>query len=180
MRKIFIDGGARTAESLDIIKNDMPQYLDFEFILYEPQPKHAEFLSEMSKEKKFEFINKAIWDKTGVYDFYIAIDIYGDQGSTLCNDKKERLDLENPVKVETVDIVDILENFSNDDYIVLKLDVEGGEYDIIQRLIDTENLHKVKEYIIEWHDQFYEHRSKRRTYFIDLINKVSSHKDWMY
>lgn len=180
MRKIFIDGGARTAEAFDIIAKDMPQYIDFEFILYEPHPNHTEYLENLSKEKKFKFINGAIWDKTGVSDFFLAIDFYGDQGSTLCNDKKEKLDLENPIKVNTYDIVEILDQFNEEDYVVLKLDVEGGEYDIIQRLIDTNNIHKVKEYIIEWHDGFYEGKRKPRWGYIEEINKLSSHRDWTY
>jgi FkbM family methyltransferase len=179
-RKIFIDGGARTGELFEIIKNDMPQYSDFEFILYEPHPNHTVFLENLSKEKNCKFVNGAISDRTDIRDFYCAIDFYGDQGSTLCSDKKEKLDLENPIKIQSYDIVEILNEFNSDDYVVLKLDVEGSEYDIIQRLIDTDNLNKVNEYIIEWHDQFYEGKRKPRWYFIDEINKHSSHRDWTY
>ena len=60
MKKIFIDGGARIAESFDIINSDMPQYSNFEFILYEPHPNHTDFLENLSKEKNFKFVNGAI------------------------------------------------------------------------------------------------------------------------
>lgn len=180
MKKVFIDGGARVGEVFDIIHRDMPQYIDFDFVLYEPHPNHIEHLTNLSNEKKFTYINGAIWDKTGLFDFFLSVDIYGDQGSTLCSDKKEKLNLETPVKVQTYDIVDILNKYEKDDYIVLKLDVEGAEYDIIQRLIDTNNIHKVKEYIIEWHDSFFEGKRKPRWDYITEINKYSIHIDWTY
>lgn len=180
MKKIFIDGGARRAESLEIIAKDMPQYLNFDLILYEPNPMHKEYLEELSAQKNFKFVNAGIWDKAGMHDFYLAIDFYGDQGSTLCIDKKEKLDLENPIKVITYDIVDILNQYSKDDYIVLKLDIEGGEYDVIQRLIDTNNIGRIKEYIIEWHEGFFEGKRKPKGYFVDIIKIHSIYKDWVY
>lgn len=178
MRKIFIDGGARTGESFEIIQRDLPEYSTFEVILFEPNPIHKEPLEALAKEKNCTFVNGAIWNATGEADFFIAVDIYGDQGSTLYSDKQERLDRENPIKVKTYDIVDILSEFTEEDYVVLKLDVEGSEYDILQRLVDTNNLSKVKEYVIEWHDQFYPNRD--RMPLISEIEKHSIYKTWMY
>lgn len=181
MRKIFIDGGARTGELFDIIKKDLPEYLGYEFIIYEPNPTHSNTLMEKAKENNATFINGAIWDKNGEYNFYIAIDIYGDQGSTLCKDKqRDKLDIENPILVKTYDIVDIINQFNPEDYIVLKLDIEGGEYDVIKRLIETNNLHKVNEYIIEWHDYFFEGIRLNSSSYVDEINKYSKYKTWNY
>lgn len=177
MRKIFIDGGARIAETFDIIKKDFPQYWDYEFILYEPNPKYTETLEILSKEKGFKFVNGAIWDKTIKTNFYVANDVWGDVGSTIHSEKNEKLDRENPYEVQTYDIVEILNEFNNDDYIVLKLDVEGSEYDIVRRLINSNNIDLVDEYLIEWHDQFFQDSKW------PLVEEISKHKpckDWNY
>jgi FkbM family methyltransferase len=179
-RKVFIDGGARTGESFEIIQRDLPEYGDFEVILFEPNPIHREHLTALSKEKSCKYVEGAIWDKTSTADFFIAVDIYGDQGSTLYSDKREELDRENPIQIKTYDIVDILSEFTEEDYVVLKLDVEGSEYDIIQRLIDTNNLGKVKEYLVEWHDHFYPSRDNSSSPLADEIRKVSNYRTWLY
>jgi FkbM family methyltransferase len=181
MRKIFIDGGARLGESIEIIKNDIPEYSDFEFYLFEPNRQYYDALQDLANSNsKVNFVEGAIWDKNGESDFFIANDVWGDVGSTLHMEKKEKLDTENPLKVKTYDIVDIIGWFSEDDYIVLKLDVEGSEYDIINRLIISNKIPSIKEYLIEWHDHFYDDVNKNRHYFISEIHKQSRYKDWLY
>lgn len=181
MRKIFIDGGARLGESIDIIKNDISKYSDFEFYLFEPNSEYYSTLQNLEKSNdKVKFIEGALWDKNGESDFFIANDVWGDVGSTLHIDKKEKLDTENPLKVKTYDIVDVIGWFSEDDYIVLKLDVEGSEYDIINRLIMSNKVSNIKEYLIEWHDHFYDDVNKNKNYFINEIEKSSKYSDWLY
>ncbi len=179
MKKIFIDGGARTGESLEIIRRYMPEYLDHDFVFYEPNPNYISDLSKICKENpNYKYVEGAIWNKNSNSDFYIAIDVYGDVGSTLHINKHENLDRENPLNVRTFDIVDIVNDFDEEDYVVLKLDVEGSEYDIVKRLIESGNAHKINEYLIEWHDQFYD--GKNRFELIEKIQLVSKYKDWCY
>lgn len=181
MRKIFIDGGARLGESIDIIKNEFFKYHDFEFYLFEPNSQYRSNLQNLEKNNnKVKFVEGALWDKNGQFDFFISTDVWGDVGSTLHIEKKEKLDAKNPLKVKTYDIFDFIEQFSEDDYIVLKLDVEGSEYDIINRLIAKNSISKIKEYLIEWHDHFYNDVNKNKNYFINEINKHSKHNYWLH
>jgi FkbM family methyltransferase len=181
MKKIFIDGGARLGESIDIIKNEFSKYHDFEFYLFEPNNQYRNNLENLQKNNtKVKFIEGALWDKNGKSDFFISNDIWGDVGSTLHIEKKEKLDIKNALKVTTYDIIDVIGWFSEDDYIVLKLDVEGSEYDIINRLIASNNIFKIKEYLVEWHDHFYDDVNKNKNYFINEIKKHSKYNDWLY
>jgi FkbM family methyltransferase len=181
MRKIFIDGGARLGESIDIIQKYMPEYIDFEFYLFEPNSEHKETLLKLSNNNdNINFINGAIWDKNDKCEFFIANDIWGDLGSTLHFNKKEKLNRDKPLIVDTYDIIDIIEQFSESDYLVLKLDVEGSEYEIINRLINTGMIRRIKEYLIEWHDNFYDDPNKKSKNYIHEIQKCSIYKSWQY
>ena len=45
----------------------------------------------------------------------------------------------------------LVDDFSESDYVVLKLDIEGAEYEVLNRLIDTNALSRVRELYVEYH-----------------------------
>ena len=64
-----------------------------------------------------------------------------------------KLDLEK-IEVETIDLPKwIKNNFKKDDYIILKLDVEGAEYEIIKKLFEVEAIEYINEIFIEFHNE---------------------------
>ena len=50
----------------------------------------------------------------------------------------------------------IIQNFKTTDYIVLKLDIEGAEYSVINDLLYTGGLQYIDEIFVEWHSRFAE------------------------
>lgn len=58
-----------------------------------------------------------------------------------------------PVEVTTVDILDVLQPFSNDD-IYIKLDIEGAEYVVLDRMLSSPVLNRIRLLSVEWHDRF--------------------------
>ena len=55
------------------------------------------------------------------------------------------------VTVDGIDISDILKKYTSDDEIVLKMDIEGTEYDLLLHLIKEGSLHLVDLIAIEFH-----------------------------
>jgi FkbM family methyltransferase len=81
---------------------------------------------------------------------YRGNDEFGDTGGSLCqgmlttSSKTER--------VRTVDFSEFLkQQFAPEDYIVLKLDIEGKEYDVLSKLIDDGMISRVQDIYCEWH-----------------------------
>ena len=66
------------------------------------------------------------------------------------------------VKVESVDLSQwIMDNFSKDDYIVIKMDIEGAEYKVLPKMIEDGSIEYINSAYIEWHDWFLpEYKSK--------------------
>ena len=58
------------------------------------------------------------------------------------------------VTVNGIDIAEILAKYSPDDEIVLKIDIEGSEYDLLLHLIKTGTLHLVDIIAVEFHHRF--------------------------
>jgi FkbM family methyltransferase len=181
MKKIFIDGGARIGESIEELLNKREDLKGCDVYFFECNSDHHKKLNEIKEtNNQYNFIIKeeALWDKNGEQPFYISIDIWGDLGCTLDSSKREKLDLDNPRIVKTIRLSDFLDNFDDNDYIVLKLDIEGGEYRVISDLINTNKINKINELFVEWHDHFFNTSSQPLKEVLSKYNIKINH-NWM-
>jgi len=145
MRKIFLDCGAHCGCSRRLIEETRP---GFEIFSFEPDPELNQFCPDL--------INKAVWIENCEKVFY-KFGIYG--GSSLSLTRAELLKIRKPnywdrqdIKVTCIDLNEFILQFNKDDYIVLKLDIEGAEYEVIPHLIEGGSIRYVNEFYIEWHD----------------------------
>ena len=162
MKYIYIDGGARIGESIEIILDKREELKGCDSYLFECNPNHIETLNKIREDNKnYNFIVKeeALWVEDCEKEFFISIDRWGDLGCTLKPEKKELLDKKNPLIVKCINFSEFLKKFNDDDYIILKLDVEGAEYDILDQLIETKLITKINELYVEFHDGFFNQNS---------------------
>ena len=158
MRKIFLDCGAHDGCSVRAFRKHRKDANDFEIFCFEPNPNLAKY----HPIENTTFIPKAVWIENGHKTFYV----FGTEGgSTILKNKAEQIqqkpkkkyDKNYPqvisVKTETIDIsLWIEQNFSEDDYIILKLDIEGAEYDIFNKMIKEKTFRFINEIYCEFHN----------------------------
>jgi len=97
-----------------------------------------------------------IWDGTEVGTFT------GQSSNILLNPPQKLQD--NPIKynlekevIRLLDFSSIIELFSNiNDFIVVKLDIEGTEFDVIDKLISTNAIKYINEIYVEFHPHFFD------------------------
>lgn len=95
-------------------------------------------------------IKKAAWIFDGQTEFNFR-PVEDPFGSTAQPDKK---DWGNDVKlVDCFDFSKWLKQFNPSDYIILKMDIEGSEFPILEKMITDGTDSLVNELQIEWHDQ---------------------------
>lgn len=178
MRKIFIDGGANNGSSIRLFKNKFPHAKEYEIHSFECHPK---MLSHFNKDiEQVTFYNKALSTSNGTANFYIGTTPLS---STLRTDKTSgQINYKTPVTVETVDLADFIKTtFNREDYIVLKLDVEGAEYDILPHLLEQGIFDGwVKELFGEYHPRkLTEITSEFHNSLVEqLASKGFKMKDW--
>ena len=148
MRKVFLDGGANVGNSIDLFLSKYPNSTEYEIFSFECNPKLLSILNKKYS-KKATIVPFAIYNKEDTLDFYIGADV----SSTLRSDKiSGNVKKTNFVKVKTVDLSKyIFDNFQKEDYIILKLDIEGTEYDVLPHLIRTGAIHYIDELYGEYH-----------------------------
>lgn len=146
-RKIFLDLGANDGCSVDLFLESFPNSKDYEIHSFECNPSMLEVYK--SKFPDFRIYDYAASTFYGEATFYIGELTLS---STLRKDKTTYIS-NNKIKVNCIDISDfIINNFNKDDYIVLKMDIEGSEYDILPKMI-SQGLFDgyINELYGEWH-----------------------------
>jgi FkbM family methyltransferase len=54
----------------------------------------------------------------------------------------------------------IIENFSKDDNIIIKMDIEGSEYDTLEKMIETGAIEYVNTLVVEWHSRYFTNKDE--------------------
>jgi FkbM family methyltransferase len=149
MNKYFIDCGAHCGESILAAKQRFGT--DTITISFEPIPGLANQLQEIHKDNPTVNIqNSAVWINSDIQKFHLSEE-YTD-GSSILN-SLNNLREEHSINIPGFDLSSwISESFTKEDYIILKLDIEGAEYEVLNKLIEDGNIHLVNEFWGEWHD----------------------------
>lgn len=142
MRKIFIDGGGYTGSS---VQKFISAFEGFEIFSFEPNPHLKAYHDKLPN----TLIEAAIWVEDGTIDFFLDCADY--DGSSVFEHK---MYIENKQKI-TVRCIDfsqwISQQFDPRDLIILKLDIEGAEYRVLDKMIADGTIDYIDELLIEFH-----------------------------
>lgn len=155
-RHLFLDCGGFNGCSIRRFTREFDPKGRFQMVTFEPNELYATYYSDFPRHR---LIQAAVHDRDGSHQFYL--DREDGDGSTLFKNKLTRenggfgtLDSVNPVTVTTVDLSSWLKEHTNRlDYIILKLDVEGAEYDVLEKLIRDRTIRRINHLFVEWHWQ---------------------------
>lgn len=167
-RRIFIDCGSNTCE---VLMSHMKALPNFEFYAFEPQPElaHAADKARGAFPKiPLQFFPQAVWVRNEVLNFFLAThsgrNFKG--GSTLVEGHTQnsaKVDYQHPVEVAAIDFSQwIRTNFSADDYIIVKMDIEGAEYPVLEKMATDGTLAMVDEFVVEFHQHMSEEINRER------------------
>lgn len=139
--KAFIDIGGWTGVSTEFLLKNHP-CKDFEHFIFEPDYRHVQTLIK----KGLNVIPKAAWIYDGTVKYYFPSRGTLAGGSLYGNKITGSINIYNFYEVDCVDIRKFIEDLKTD-YIVIKMNCEGAEYEIIPHIKDL----KIDKYYIQWH-----------------------------
>jgi FkbM family methyltransferase len=167
-RRVFVDCGSNTCK---VLEERVKSGLEAEFFAFEPQPELVACVDAVRSRHPgvpIRFFPKAVWVEEGTLDFYLATE-WGPNhrgGSTLLEGHVKnaaKVDYSHPVAVECVDFSRWLRrNFSRWDHLVVKMDIEGAEYPVLEKMIADGTIDFVDELIVEFHWHMNETLSRER------------------
>lgn len=169
--KTFIDCGSHFGQGLINIASQYNMNAnEWDVYTFEANPTaYSELLNRSSyalEYLKVKHHNKAVYTYDG--EIEVLLETPDDGYSTGCStsvvqdenwkpweviNKKEHY--EKKCKVECVDLSNFIKQFKNTELLVLKLDVEGAEYDILEKMIKDETIDMVNHLFVEFHARLF-------------------------
>ena len=147
---IYIDLGAHKGVLLSQV---IYHFKDIDmFIAFEPVPSlYKRMKKKLGNNSKVKIFNKAASCSDGDAIFYVDVrnkkDCGVGDGSTLIKGIYNK-----EIIVKSVDFSKYLkENFNVTDNIILKLDIEGHEYELLNHMINTGSIEYINKIFCEWH-----------------------------
>jgi len=177
MKKILIDCGSNKGQGLRQLTSLLNITKEnWEVILFEPNENCFNILRNNNYDNHITLNQKAVFDKNTQLEFKISkantttecgtlhSECYGNQFFAIQREEGWRDD---STLVDCVDIADVISPLIGNE-IYLKLDIEGSEYEVLERLINTKLIHNIKNLYVEFHDQY-----MKQEYLVkyDIINR---------
>jgi FkbM family methyltransferase len=146
-KKVFIDCGAHKATSLDFFMENFSDSGDYETHSFEINSDFSKYFDKYTNEKSHFFYNLAVWTNDGEVSFWKM----PEESSTVS--KYHPRDLGDTAAIsKCLDFSTWMRNtFSDNDYIILKMYIEGAEFEVLPKMIKDGTLGMVDELYIEFH-----------------------------
>lgn len=180
-RYVFIDLGARNGDTIDQF---LKYYLynirtSVEIYAFEANPEnYKDMVRYKSKypELNMHVINKAAWIHANGVNFTVDTHpTFRIGGSIFHYSQPELWDMKSRF-VESVDFpVWLTDTVCPKDHVYVKMDIEGAEFEIIDKMLNDGSINLVDILAIEWHGRFMKNTTKRTQEY--YVEKLKEYKD---
>ena len=160
--KILVDCGANKGQGFGVLTKKLNIDNSWKVILFEPNIQCVEILTNQNFGEHVTIFQKAVFDKNTKLEFKTSktnntskcgtlhSEYYGSRSGAYIHEGGWK---DSSTVVDCVDIVDIIHPLVGNE-IYLKLDIEGSEYEVLERLINTSLIHHIKTLYVEFHDRY--------------------------
>lgn len=185
-KRLFLDCGSNLGQAVEHFRTYYPTD-KYDFILFEPNPHCLKVLREKYGDlDNVKIEDGAVWTEDGTMKLYgLVEDERGDvsDGASLLaehNKKFYESDEEKAITVPTIDLSAYIEKITGYDEIILKMNIEGSEYDVLEKMIEKDQVKVIDHMYIGFHSQFmtgdekalYEERELKLKDYLNSRNKL--------
>lgn len=162
-RKIFIDIGGHLGETVRRFYREVPDADEYEIYSFEPDFETFKKLdANVGHIKNVNLINAMMGTRDGIVDFFVGRDNQNEGGTSIRGKQTGKVNYEKPIKVESINLARWLKSNVDGDYVILKMNIEGGEYDLMEMMLDEDLL--VDKCFIQLHAHKFEHGEQRQRF----------------
>jgi hypothetical protein len=149
MKKIYLDCGTHLGEGLNNFIEMFSITDKWEVYSFEPNTELWQLHDSQNTLSNVKYINKAIYVHDDTIKFNIA---HPNTDASSIFGKHIGDNLSKTVDMQCLDLSKfILDNFSKDDFIVVKMDIEGAEYEVLRKMIKDNSIFYINHLFVEFH-----------------------------
>ena len=178
-RKIFVDVGGHLGESILKFYSEVDNAAEYQIFSFEP---YAEAFTQLTQNthriKNCQLLNQAVGIEDAIVDLYPGHSHLG-EGSTLLPGKKTgAVEYTQPIKVEMIDFNRWFnENICPTDQVIVKLNIEGGEYPLVLHMLKHQLLTRISVLYVQWHADKFENPDAYRFVEAQLEEESKKYPD---
>jgi FkbM family methyltransferase len=184
---IFIDCGSNIGQGYDKLSKELSIDSTWEVYMFEPNKKCVDILKD--KYQNAHILNKAVWidNKTRKLNLeycQVAEDWVGGSSNIIDSGeyvKPHYIHDEHLIVSESVECIDFSEfllNFPHWHQIILKMDIEGAEFCVLDKMMQDLTIFLIDSIYIEWHERLLKQNVSRKKY-IDFFKEYNiAYHDW--
>ena len=188
MANVFLDLGTHYGQGLREFIQRFNMNDSWIIHTFEANPiTHKIFISQYHKQTPWVTShNKAITDHNG--EIQVNIETPPGEGETGMGTSIIDLERWNPwngelrenflstANVPCIDLSEfIISNFKKEDNIIVKMDIEGSEYDTLTKLIKTQAIEYINFITVEWHSRFFTNKNEIEKIEENLIQELKKY-----
>jgi len=170
--KYFLDCGSNLGQGFEHFRKIYGE--DFQYKLFEPLTTCYDFLVEKYSDlENVEIFNQAVYIENCIKSFGCSISDSLHVGGSLIENHNSSIqnNTKQYYQVSCVDFIEFIDNIYNiGDEIIMKLDIESGEYDVLEKMIATGTIFKIKKIYCEFHSCYMSENDK--TIFISRESNI--------
>jgi FkbM family methyltransferase len=182
-RKVYIDVGANTGEALVKFASSHP---DFELFAIEPNPRLIDEIKRKaaSLRREVTIFPAAAWLHDGTMKFYQS---ERHESGTVMFGKRTyedrgwpAIDYSRSTEVPCFDFSHwLVANFDEHTRLVVKMDIEGAEYAVLEKMLADDSLSRIHRLYCEWHaDRLPDMSPERHQTLKQRVAATTELRDW--
>lgn len=133
---------------------------------FDPTPKSIHWIKSQNVHSNFHFYDFGISNRTEKIDFYLPKNSEHVSGSIITH---KNINKDNKVNVEMKTLKDTMLQLGHQHIDVLKMDIEGSEYDVIENILNSDI--PITQILIEFHDRFFTNGTLKTKQAVKQLNE---------
>jgi len=133
---------------------------------FDPTPKSIQWVKNQHLPQEFHFQEYGLATETGMAEFNLPANDQYVSGSLVSHQK---VDATKKVSVPMKSFVDIVNDLNHKQIDVLKMDIEGSEFDVIETILNSDVI--IDQFLIEFHERFFEDGRQRLKRALKLMKQ---------